>query len=262
MSSRDREGGQNPLDEYQDRYREEAEFFDREAAEFAGGRDNLKFSNDLTYEEYFGHYHTYRVVRDFVGSLKGKRILDFACGSGYMSIYFARSGAEAYGFDISPKSIEVANRMAADNGVGERCEFKVTSAEKMDYPDGFFDVVFGNAALHHTDLDRSPAEIARVLKPGGKAAFIDDLRYHPVMWLYRKVTSDKHTRYETPMLRSDIARFLPYFSDVRFECHNFFNLFEKNSSLSAVTRALDRGLLKSLPFMKAFCRNLVIKATK
>lgn len=252
----------DPQNEYEDRYREEAEFFDREAAEFASGRSSLKFSNDLNYEQYFDHYHTYRVIRDFVGSVKGKRVLDFACGSGYMSIYFARSGAEAHGFDISPKSIEVATQMAVDNDLADKCHFKVTSAEKMDYPDNYFDVVFGNAALHHTDLDKSPGEIARVLKPGGKAAFIDDLRYHPVMWIYRKLTTDKHTRYETPMLRSNIENFRPYFSQVDFECHNFFNLYEKSRGLAHFTEALDRGLLKILPFTKSFCRNLVIKAIK
>lgn len=253
---------EDPHSEYKDRYREEAEFFDREAAEFADGRASLEFSNELTYEEYFNYYHTYRLVRDYVGSVEGKRVLDFACGSGYMSIYFARSGANCFGFDISPKSIEVARRMAADNGLADKCEFKVSSAERMDYPDNFFDVVFGNAALHHTDLEKSPAEIARVLKPGGKAAFIDDLRYHPLMWVYRKLTSDKHTRYETPMLRSDIDKFAPHFSKVSFECHNFFNIYEKSRRLARITEALDRGLLKVLPFMKSLCRNLVIKAVK
>jgi len=248
--------------DYEDRYREEAEFFDREASEFASGRTSLKFSNELNYEQYFEHYHTYREIREFIGSLKGKRILDFACGSGYMSIYFARSGAEAYGFDISPKSIEVAVKMAADNALSDRCKFKVTSAESMDYADNFFDVVFGNAALHHTDLDKSPAEIARVLKPGGKAAFIDDLRYHPVMWLYRKFTSDKHTRHETPMLRSDIEKFRPYFSQVQFDCHNFFNLYEKSRGLANLTQIMDRTLMTLLPFTKSVCRNLIIKATK
>ncbi|MFH2057211.1 MAG: class I SAM-dependent methyltransferase [bacterium] len=242
-----------------ERYRDEAEFFDREAAEFATGRKSLRFSNQLTYEQYFDHAHAYRVAREFLGPVNGKKILDYACGSGWVSIYFARSGAECYGFDISPRSIEVATQMAADNGLGEQCEFKVSTAEAIDYPDNSFDLLFGNAALHHTDLELSPAEIARVLKPGGRACFIDDLRYHPVMWVYRKVTRDKHTRFETPMRLRDIEKFKPYFSSVKFEAHDFFNIFPKKRGLARIAEPLDRVLLKVLPFSKYFCRHLLIK---
>jgi ubiquinone/menaquinone biosynthesis C-methylase UbiE len=245
-----------------ERYQDEAEFFDREAAELAANRDSLRFTNQLTYEEYFDHAHAYRVARDFLGSVTDKKILDYACGSGWVSIYFARSGAECYGFDISPKSIEVAAQMAADNGLAERCQFKVCSAETLDYPDDSFDLIFGNAALHHTDLNQSPAEIARVLKPGGRACFIDDLRYHPVMWVYRKITSDKHTRFETPMRLRDIEQFKPYFKSVQFEAHDFFNIFPKKRSIAAITEPLDRALLQVLPFFKVSCRHLIIKLTK
>ena len=82
------------------------------------------------------------------------------------------------------------------------------------------------------------------------------------MWVYRKLTTDKHTRYETPMQRSDIEKFKPHFSQVSFEPHNFFNLYEKSRGLARFTQALDRGFLKVLPFTKAFCRNLIIKAVK
>lgn len=245
-----------------ERYRDEAEFFDREAAELAEGRDTLRFSNELDYDQYFDHAHAYRVAKKFLGPVTDQKILDYACGSGWVSIYFARSGAQCYGFDISPVSIEVATQMAADNGLGDRCEFKVTTAESIDYPENTFDLLFGNAALHHTDLDLSPAEIARVLKPGAKACFIDDLRYHPVMWVYRKITRDKHTRFETPMRLRDIEKFRPHFSRVEFEAHDFFNIFPKKRGLAKIAEAMDRVLLKVLPFTKYFCRHLIIKLVK
>lgn len=245
-----------------DRYRNEADFFDREAEELLRDGRGLKFSNNLNYEQYFSLYPTYNVVKQYLGSLDGKKVLDYACGSGWTSIYFARSGADCRGFDISPVSVDVANKMAEANGVADHCKFVVSAAEKIDFPDNTFDVVFGNAALHHTDLDRSPAEIARVLRPGGKAAFIDDLRYHPVMWVYRKLTSDKHTRYETPMVQGDIKRFQPHFSRTEFDTYDFLNLFPKSKGLSAVLKPIDRGLLKVFPFLKHFYRHLVIKLVK
>jgi ubiquinone/menaquinone biosynthesis C-methylase UbiE len=250
------------LSDYQERYQNEADFFDQEVEEMFKNDRGLKFSNKLNYEEYFSLYTTYSVVKDFFGPVKDRKILDFACGSGWISIYLARSGAECYGFDISPKSVAVATRMAEANGVGDRCHFKVTAAEKMDYPDNTFDFVFGNAALHHTDLDKSPAEIARVLKPGGKAAFIDDLRHHPVMWIYRKITSDKHTRYETPMIHGNLAQFKPYFTSAVFDSYDFFSIFPKQKGLTKVLRPIDSALLKTLPFMKHFYRHIVIKLIK
>lgn len=247
---------------YDERYRDEAEFFDREVEELFTDESKLKFSNQHTYESYFSLFRTYNIVKEFFGSVKDRKVLDFACGSGWISIYFARSGAKCYGFDISPKSIEFATKMAKINGVADRCEFRVTSAEAMDFPDDHFDIIFGNAALHHTDLDISPREIARVLKPGGKAAFIDDLRYHPAMWLYRKFTSDKHTRYEMPMVQGDIEKFRPHFSSVTFEPYDFLNLFPKYKTLSCILRPIDTAILKVLPFMKHFYRHLVIKLIK
>lgn len=245
-----------------DRYRDEAEFFDREAGELLHREQGLKFSNDLNYEQYFSLYPSYKVVKDYLGSIAGKRVLDYACGSGWISIYFARSGAQCAGFDISPVSVEVATKMAAANGVGDRCEFVVSAAEKIDFPDESFDIVFGNAALHHTDLDKSPQEIARVLKPGGTAVFIDDLRYHPVMWVYRKLTHDKHTHFETPMVQGDIERFRPYFASTTFETYDFLNLFPQKRWLSSILRPVDTAILKVLPFMKHFYRHLVIKLVK
>jgi len=44
------------------------------------------------------------------GSLKGRRILDIACNSGFWSLQCALLGAEVAGFDARPELIEQANR--------------------------------------------------------------------------------------------------------------------------------------------------------
>src|SRR5438876_5851670 len=56
----------------------------------------------------------------------GKKILDVGCGSGRFCIAFAREGAEkVVGVDFAPAMIEIANKLAAEVGVAERCEFRV-----------------------------------------------------------------------------------------------------------------------------------------
>ncbi len=89
-----------------------------------------------------------------IGDVAGKKILDYGCGSGWLAVHLAKLGAEAYGFDISSKLIEVGEKRAEANGVNDRVKLKKMIAEKLDYPDEFFDIVVGISILHHIDLMR------------------------------------------------------------------------------------------------------------
>ena len=63
----------------------------------------------------------------------------------------ARSGARVTTFDISEASVEAARKRVEANGVENRVEFAVASAEELPFPDGRFDLVVGKAILHHLD---------------------------------------------------------------------------------------------------------------
>lgn len=245
-----------------DRLQDEAEFFDRKAEKTFATQRGLRFTNQLDYEQYFGHQRTYAAVRNFFGDIAGKRILDYACGTGWVSIYFARSGAECHGIDISEKSINVAGKTAALNGLGERCDFRVAAGESLPYADETFDFVFGNAALHHVDLEMAPEEIARVLKPGGKAAFIDDLRYHPALWLYRHLARRQHTLFEEPLTLDDLRWFRMFYSQVETQTFDFLNLLPKQKTVASVLTKVDDALLKAVPSLRHCCRYVVVKLVK
>jgi len=49
------------------------------------------------------------------------------------------------------------------------------NAEELKFADDYFDIVCGGAILHHLDLNKALSEIARVLKPDGKAIFVEPL---------------------------------------------------------------------------------------
>ena len=53
------------------------------------------------------------------GSLKGKRVLDIACNSGFWSVQCALLGAEVVGFDARPGLIEQANLIKRIVGVDQ-----------------------------------------------------------------------------------------------------------------------------------------------
>ncbi|WP_179079162.1 class I SAM-dependent methyltransferase [Streptomyces rectiverticillatus] len=99
----------------------------------------------------------------------GMKVLDVGSGVGGPALNIAgASGAHVTGLDITPVRVEHARRRACDLGLQERTAFVEGDAMHMPFEDASFDVVYAVEAICHTaDKDRSHAEIARVLKPGG-----------------------------------------------------------------------------------------------
>jgi len=82
--------------------------------------------------------------------LKGKSIFDVGCGSGRYCHAFAAGGASrVLGIDFAPAMIDIANRLAAEQGLADRCEFRVGTfpadlgGERFDASTamGYFDYV-------------------------------------------------------------------------------------------------------------------------
>lgn len=129
------------------------------------------------------NYEKNILIIDFWEDISDKKILDLACGDGWISLSLAKSGAMVYGFDISPQKIELARRYAEGNSLNNKLTFEVMTSEEMAYEDNFFDFAIMHAALHHCDIEKTSKQIHRVLKPGGRAALIEDYAYHPLMKL-------------------------------------------------------------------------------
>jgi 2-polyprenyl-3-methyl-5-hydroxy-6-metoxy-1,4-benzoquinol methylase len=110
------------------------------------------------------------VTSRFTGS-SSERLLDVGCGPGNYAIQFAQVGYQVFGVDISPGNIDTAARLAARYNLAERTEFGVGTAERLDYPDGHFDVIVGIDILHHVEIHAAMLECLRVLKPDGVAVF-------------------------------------------------------------------------------------------
>jgi ubiquinone/menaquinone biosynthesis C-methylase UbiE len=162
-------------------------------------RDKEKF------EYYFSNMKYYAVVvkseeykHDWLDKRcsPGKKILDFACGNGENGVYAATAGAECTGIDISPEGVANANKNAEKFGVADRCRFVTMDGENMTFADNTFDLGVEYGALHHVELNKALAEIARVLKPEGEMICVEALRHNPLIHWYRRRTPHLRTEWE------------------------------------------------------------------
>ncbi len=147
----------------------EIEFYDTEANIHLKEFDEELYKYDENEKFPLSHQYFYNQMKD----VNGKNILDIGCGYGFTSVKLAKNGGVVTSIDISPKMIELAKKNAEFNDVGGSITFTLMSAQDMKFDDESFDYVVGFGVLHHLNLELSKKEIHRVLKPNGKAMFIE-----------------------------------------------------------------------------------------
>lgn len=122
--------------------------------------------------------------RDLIAALPGLEApvcLDLACGTGDLTLALARRYPHGtiVGLDITADMLAIAVRRTAASQAG----FVLQDMGLLGLGDGTVDVVTGGYALRNApDLDQALSEIARVLKPGGLAAFLDFSKPADAAW--------------------------------------------------------------------------------
>ncbi len=144
----------------------------------------------------------------------GARVLEFGCGDTSYAVKLCDWGADVTAIDISDEAIEETRRRVEGAGCAERTRLLRMNAEELEFPDASFDLVIGRAILHHLDLDKAYATIARVLRPGGTALFLEPLAHNPLINLYRRWTPHLRTEDEHPLTVADLAAARAHFARV------------------------------------------------
>ncbi len=109
----------------------------------------------------------------------GSKVLEIGCGKGKALACLGEklrgSGVELSGIDVCPADIEEGRRLLEGKGV--KAAVSCQDAARLPFPDGYFDLVYGLAVLHHIpDWPQAIAEAFRVLKDGGWYYVVENTR--------------------------------------------------------------------------------------
>ncbi len=105
----------------------------------------------------------------------GERVLDVAAGVGTTALLLAEErSADVIGVDLGHAQSARARSRAGQRGLAGRVGFSVADAERLPLADASIDAVVCECALcTFPDKDSAAGEIARVLRPGGRAGLTD-----------------------------------------------------------------------------------------
>lgn len=115
---------------------------------------------------------------------KDKRVLEVGVGAGADFLQWVRSGAKAYGIDLTEEAIEHVKHRLNLYGL-EADGYVVADSEALPFDDNTFDMVYSWGVIHHTpDTPKAMKEIIRVCKPGGKIKVMIYHRHSLLAWFF------------------------------------------------------------------------------
>jgi SAM-dependent methyltransferase len=241
-------------------------FHDRQAQERDRhlGRQphGLAFADDV----YLNHETWIRPAFARLGDVRGRRVLDYGCGHGMAAVVLARRGARVCAFDLSAGYLREARERARANGA--TVEFVQADGEQMPFADGSFELVWGNAVLHHLDTGRAGRELYRVLAPGGVAVFCEPWGENPLLnWARRRLPypGKDRTADEQPLRQAQVQRLRAMFPRVQVRGFQLLSMLRRALGDCRLARGLSRCddvLLARLPGLQRFCRYVVLTLHK
>ena len=112
------------------------------------------------------------VAFEAIAEVAPTRVLEVGGGPGELAARIAAElGCEVVMLDVSPRMVELAQGRGVDARVGD--------VQELPFPDGSFDCAVAAWMLFHVpDLDRALAELARVLRPGGRLVAVTNGEQH------------------------------------------------------------------------------------
>lgn len=108
----------------------------------------------------------YQVVIKTIRANPGGSLLDVGCGEGFLLGQLAQSIKEGIGIDSEPEAIRIGSNMLRER---KHCSLRLNACYDLPFESERFDWVTSTDVIEHLEVPEGHlAEIARVLKPGGR----------------------------------------------------------------------------------------------
>jgi ubiquinone/menaquinone biosynthesis C-methylase UbiE len=143
------------------------------------------------------------------GKVPGARVLEIGCGRGVgTEIILERfEAAHVDAFDLDPRMVVLARRRL--ERFDGRVSLEVADAAAIPAPTGTYDAVFDFGIVHHVpDWRQAIAEVARVLRPGGRFFFEEVTRHALRRWSARRFLG--HPPFGDRFMGDEFVRALGY----------------------------------------------------
>jgi SAM-dependent methyltransferase len=137
--------------------------------------DKAALRGEPSYVWRAGQERRLAMIRAAVPNLASARVLDNGCGLGTYMAKLRAFTPQVYGLEYEfDRAAEAARRLSVACVVN-------AAGERLPYPDGAFDAILSNEVIEHVQDDRAAvAEMARVLRPGGRLLLFCPNRWYPV----------------------------------------------------------------------------------
>ncbi len=181
-----------------------AERAQREKEQYNKGINRRVYDNVLGHAKYYYRRRREEILREQLQYANGRRILEIGsqCWLPWIEDFNIHPDALEC-INISEKELEKGIKSATTSRV--KPHFSLMDANDLQFEDNSFDLVYGNAILHHLDLLRALDEIKRVLRPHGKMIFTEPMDNNPVGKVVRALTPHARTDDEQPLRWKEMA---------------------------------------------------------
>jgi len=228
------------------------------ARDFSRKPATLCFTDD----EYLDHETWIRPAFEQLGNVRGLNVLDFGCGHGMAAVVLARAGARVTAFDLSGGYIGEAHRRAFANQVD--IDFVQADGERLPFADSSFNRIWGNAVLHHLNVDVAARELHRVLCPGGLAVFCEPWGENALLnWARGRMPypGKQRTADESPLRAEHVRVLETIFPRVHSRGFQLLAMARRLIGSGRVSEGLDRcdrSLFAHFPRLQRYCRYILI----
>jgi 2-polyprenyl-3-methyl-5-hydroxy-6-metoxy-1,4-benzoquinol methylase len=230
----------------------------------------LTYEHPEPYKRFF-YGARFRAVLDALDAQFGEQILEIGCGSGAYTRKLVERGAEVTATEVAPGPLAQARRNLGP--LAAEADLRIEDAQHLSLPDARFDKVLLSEVIEHVpEPDRTIAEAARVLRPGGLLVVSTPSRFSPMNLAYglkrrvRRYGFNEHLHELTPgsfrrlveahlnVEGVEFANFvLPYPSDELY--------LRLGSPGLRLLRSVEQGLA-SMPVLKRLGWTMILRARK